>query len=95
MKNVSHDFSPRVTAPLATAFAVAALLLGVLPSQARAADTCPSLEVPPFVEQQIVAEADQGIDALRGFVTITEPQYQLDMNDVVAWLDARRDGSCR
>ena len=95
MKHLSHALSPRLAAPLATVGTACALLLGTLPQQARADDTCPSLAVPAAAQRHLLAEADQGIGALRRYIEITEPIYGLDLDEVVAWMDARRAGKCQ
>ena len=67
---------------------VSALCLA--PLFARADTICAPLA--PLTEQQrtIIHKAEQGVDALRQYIYRTRAIYQLDMMDVVGWIDARR-----
>jgi hypothetical protein len=93
MKELSPASRRHAGASLA-ATAACTLLLGTLPLQARADDSCPRLDVPAHFELQLLAEADQGLSALRSFIEISKPVYDVELVDVVAWMDALRAGKC-
>jgi hypothetical protein len=68
-----------------------ALLLGAAPSMARASEPdCATLASPTRLEQRLLDKAEQGVDSLRQYIFISRGTRQLDMMEVVAWLDARR-----
>ena len=64
-----------------------ALSLAVLVAPADAAENCAAL-MP--VQVRVVEKADEGVDALRRYVAITQGIHQLDMTDVAASLDGWR-----
>ncbi len=87
---------------LAFALAAAACTLG---SQATAAESTPTVEVAVaaaapacdpaqrgFVERRILAKAEQGFDAVRGYVYITRSIHQLDLLQTLDWIVAQRAG---
>jgi len=63
------------------------LSLAVLVAPADAAETCAALAP---VQIRVVEKADEGVEALRRYVSITQGIHQLDMMDVAASLDAWR-----
>ena len=87
---------------LSFALAAAACTLG---SQAAAAEPGPSVDVAAattawacdpgqkgFVERRILAKAEQGFDAVRGYVYITRSIHQLDLLKTLDWIVAQRAG---
>jgi hypothetical protein len=64
-----------------------ALSLAVLVAPADATETCAAL-VP--VQIKIVEKADEGVEALRRYIAITQGIHQLEMMDVAGSLDAWR-----
>ena len=89
MKHHLHHTVP----VLAAAGMAAALLFNTAPAQARTSTSCPTLGLPSAVEQHVAAEASAGVDALRRYISITEAVYQLNMDEVAQWLDARRQAT--
>ena len=64
-----------------------ALSLALLVTPADAAETCAAL-MP--VQVRVVEKADEGVDALRRYIAISQGIHQLDMMDVATTLDAWR-----
>lgn len=64
-----------------------ALSLAMLAAPAEATGPCSPL-LP--VRVKVVEQADQGVDALRRYITITQGIHQLNMMDVAGSLDAWR-----
>jgi hypothetical protein len=64
-----------------------ALSLAVLVAPADAAETCTAL-MP--VQVRVVEKADEGVEALRRYISITQGIHQLDMMDVATSLDGWR-----
>jgi len=64
-----------------------AVSLAALVAPAGAAETCTAL-MP--VQAKVVEKADEGVEALRRYLSITQGIHQLDMMDVAASLDGWR-----
>lgn len=90
-----NRFALRLSAPLTAAALLTFALPGVSVSSVQAAESCPSLWVPPGVERRIADKASEGVDQLRQYLFINRAIYQLDIYQVGAWLDARQAGACR
>jgi hypothetical protein len=69
-----------------------ALAGGSDPARAEPAAEGPAASCVPLthVQRRILANASDGTDALRRFVTITKSIYQLDMAETAEWLGAHR-----
>lgn len=90
MTRIAHRFS----IPLAAASVASSLLFGLAPRPALAEASCPTLGLPPAIEQRLLEKASQGIDALREYIEASEAVNQLTVEEVVAWIDARRAANC-
>jgi hypothetical protein len=85
-------------AALCVATATASTLTAEVPAPIRVAMTtaapslepCGRAEAMTALQRRILAEAAQGVDSLRRFISITRGIYQLDMESTVAWLDQER-----
>ena len=75
------------TASFAIVNFATALSLTLLAAPADAAGPCKAL-LP--VQVKVVAQADQGVDALRRYIGVTQGIHQLNMLDVAAKLDGWR-----
>jgi hypothetical protein len=79
---------------LAIAGMGAALSMGLIGTSV-AADNPTSCQPLGYVQKRVVAKADEGIAALRGYVYITRAMHQLDMMEIAKSLDAwRADARC-
>lgn len=80
---------------LAIAGMGAALSMGPIGSSLAADDAPAACKPLGYVQKRVVAKADEGIAALRGYVYITRAMHQLDMMEVAKSLDAwRADARC-
>jgi hypothetical protein len=82
---------PHHLAAAVGACVASSLLLGAAPSMAQAGQPdCAAFASPTRLEQRLLDKAEQGVDSLRQYIFISRGVRQLDMMEVVAWLDARR-----
>ncbi len=67
---------------------ICALLFGAIAAQARE----PGCASAPLtnLQKRLLEKADQGVAALRQYIFTTRAIHQLDIYDVVGWMDARR-----
>ncbi len=76
---------------LTAAVAALAAPLASLAAPARDASATCMAKPMTLTERRISEQAANGMPALIGFVKLTQPIYQVRVEDAVAWIDAERE----
>lgn len=76
---------------LAVALCALGIALDPAPARAASASTaCGEPESLTRLQRRLLAKADEGIEPLRQYIQITRRVHELDLHEVVHWMDRRR-----